>query len=230
MSSISHQAIRQSILERIQKGEWALGELIPGEAALAEEYGCARTTINRALQGLANEGLVVRKRKGGTRVCEMPVRQARLEIPIVREQVEALGASYRHQLLRKVEKIPPSSIRTRLGLEMGAKALQLDTVHLADGRPFALEVRWVNLQAVPQIRKAPLDEISANEWLVQTVPFSTGDVSFSAVSAGKEMADALECEEGTALFVIDRTTSLAGEYITTMKLYYREGYQLYSRL
>lgn len=230
MSSISHQAIRQSILERIQKGEWALGELIPGEAALAEEYGCARTTINRALQGLANEGLVVRKRKGGTRVCEMPVRQARLEIPIVREQVEALGASYRHQLLRKVEKIPPSSIRTRLGLEMGAKALQLDTVHLADGRPFALEVRWVNLQAVPQIRKAPLVEISANEWLVQTVPFSTGDVSFSAVSAGKEMADALECEEGTALFVIDRTTSLAGEYITTMKLYYREGYQLYSRL
>ena len=172
MTKMTHQIIRQSILERIQKGEWGLGDLIPGEASLAEEYGCARTTINRALQGLADEGLVVRKRKGGTRVCNMPVRQARFDIPIVREQVEAFG------------------------LEKGTKALQLDTVHLADGRPFAYEARWVNLKVVPQMRSAPFDEVSANEWLVQTVPFSSGDVSFSAVAAGKDVASALECKEG----------------------------------
>ena len=230
MTKMTHQILRQSILERIQKGEWGLGDLIPGEASLAEEYGCARTTINRALQGLADEGLVVRKRKGGTRVCNMPVRQARFDIPIVREQVEAFGGHYRHQVLRKVEKVPPLSVRTRLGLEKGTKALQLDTVHLADGRPFAYEARWVNLKVVPQMRSAPFDEVSANEWLVQTVPFSSGDVSFSAVAAGKDVASALECKEGDALFVIDRTTSLAGEFVTTMKLFYREGYQLYSRL
>ncbi|HAW56911.1 MAG TPA: GntR family transcriptional regulator, partial [Hyphomonas sp.] len=172
MTKMTHQIIRQSILERIQKGEWGLGDLIPGEASLAEEYGCARTTINRALQGLADEGLVVRKRKGGTRVCNMPVRQARFDIPIVREQVEAFGGHYRHQVLRKVEKVPPLSVRTRLGLEKGTKALQLDTVHLADGRPFAYEARWVNLKVVPQMRSAPFDDVSANEWLVQTVPFS----------------------------------------------------------
>tara|TARA_R110000787_G_scaffold193761_2_gene305292 strand:- start:4297 stop:4989 length:693 start_codon:yes stop_codon:yes gene_type:complete len=230
MNKVTHQTIRQSILERIQNGGWALGELIPGEVALAEEYGCSRTTINRALQGLADEGLVVRKRKGGTRVCNMPVRQAKFDIPIVREQVEAFGGHYRHQVLRKVEKVPPLSIRTRLGLEKGAKALQLDTVHLADGRPFAYEARWINMKVVPQIRNAPLDAVSANEWLVQTVPFSSGDVSFSAVAAGADVASALECNEGDALFAIDRTTSLAGEFVTTMKLFYREGYQLYSRL
>ncbi|WP_291076100.1 UTRA domain-containing protein [Hyphomonas sp.] len=230
MTTISHQAIRESILERIQKGEWGLGELIPGEADLADEYGCARTTINRALQGLAQDGLVVRKRKGGTRVSNMPVRQAKFDIPVIREQIETLGGHYRHQVLRKAERVPPAAIRTRLGLSNGVKALQLDTVHLADGRPFAFEARWVNLQAVPAIRSAPLEEISANEWLVQTVPFSSGDVSFSAVAANRDIASTLECEEGAALFVIDRTTSLAGEYITTMKLYYREGYQLYSRL
>ena len=83
---------------------------------------------------------------------------------------------------------------------------------------------------MPEIRNAPLDETSANEWLVQTVPFSTGDVVFTAVSASKEVASALEAEEGAAIFVIDRTTSLAGDFVTTMKLYYREGYQLYSQL
>lgn len=230
MSTNSHHAIRQSILERIQSGEWALGERIPGEAMLADEYGCARVTINRALQGLANDGLVVRKRKGGTRVCDMPVRQAKFNIPVVREQVEALGSAYGHQLTRRAQKAPPAAIRTRLGLPAGRKALHLETVHLADGRPFAFETRWVNTRVVPTIMDAPLDDISANEWLVQTVPFSGGDVVFSAVAADKAVASALDVREGAAVFVIDRTTSLAGDVITTMKLYYREGYQLYSRL
>ncbi|KCZ88847.1 GntR family transcriptional regulator [Hyphomonas johnsonii] len=230
MSSHSHHTIRQAILDRIQTGEWALGELIPGEAMLADEYGCARTTINRALQGLANDGVVIRKRKGGTRVCDMPVRQAKFNIPVVREQVEALGSVYRHQVTRRVEKAPPTAVQKRLGLAPGTKSLQLDTVHLADDRPFAFETRWVNTRAVPAILDAPLDEISANEWLVQTVPFSSGDVVFCAVNAGKDVAEALGAREGAAVFVIDRTTSLAGEFITTMQLYYREGYQLHSQL
>ncbi|MBL4673106.1 MAG: GntR family transcriptional regulator, partial [Arenicella sp.] len=87
MTVNSHHDIRQALRGRIESGEWQLGALIPGEMALADEYGCARTTINRALQTLANDGLVIRKRKGGTRVCEMPVRQAKFEIPILREQV-----------------------------------------------------------------------------------------------------------------------------------------------
>jgi GntR family transcriptional regulator, histidine utilization repressor len=230
MSGNSHHAIRQSILERIQSGEWALGERIPGEAMLADEYGCARVTINRALQGLANDGLVVRKRKGGTRVCDMPVRQAKFNIPIIREQVESLGSAYSHKLTRRAEKAPPAAIRIRLGLSAETKVLHLDTVHLADGRPFAFETRWVNTRVVPTIMDAPLDTVSANEWLVQTVPFSGGDVVFSAVNADKVVASALNVREGAAVFMIDRTTSLAGDFITTMKLYDREGYQLHSRL
>jgi GntR family transcriptional regulator, histidine utilization repressor len=91
-------------------------------------------------------------------------------------------------------------------------------------------VRWVNTQVVPTIMDAPLDTVSANEWLVQTVPFSGGDVVFSAVNADKVVASALNVREGAAVFMIDRTTSLAGDFITTMKLYDREGYQLHSRL
>lgn len=230
MSTNSHHTIRQSILERIQSGEWPLGERIPREMALAEEYGCARTTINRALQGLADEGLVVRKRKGGTRVCKMPVRQAKFEIPVIREQVETAGSVYRHQLITHAEKIPPSSICTRLRIPGGVKALQLDTIHLADDRPYALETRWINLQAVPEILDAPLEEISANEWLVKTVPFSSGNVVFSAVNADEYVANAIEARVGAAIFVIDRTTCLEDVYITTMKLYFKEGFQVYSQL
>jgi len=230
ITSNSHHNVRKALRERIESGEWELGALIPGEIALAEEYGCARTTINRALQNLAESGLVVRKRKGGTRVCKMPVRHAKFEIPIVREQVEATGAKYSHQLIQQQKIVPPMSIRTRLQIPKGQEALFMETLHLSDSRPFAFEERWVNIQTVPEILNAPLDKVSVNEWLVKTVPFSSGDVVFSAQSADERIADAIESKVGNAIFVLDRTTWIGDSFITAMKLYYRDGYQLYSTL
>ena len=60
MTTNSHHKIRQMLKGRIESGEWELGALIPRELALAEEYNCARTTINRALQARAALGVVVR--------------------------------------------------------------------------------------------------------------------------------------------------------------------------
>jgi GntR family histidine utilization transcriptional repressor len=227
---MSHQAIRAAVLDRIHTGEWPLGSLIPGEVELAEEYGCARTTVNRALRALAEEGLVIRKRKGGTRVCATPVRQAKFEIPIIREQVEASGGTYSHKVLERRIVMPPEAVATQLNLDRGIEALRLVTIHQSNGQPYAFEERWVNLQAVPTIVDASLDTISANEWLVKTVPFSSGDVSFSAINAADHVAEALNTKSGAALFLVDRTTWLEDQVITTMKLSYHEGYQLYSQL
>ena len=81
--------IREELLRRIHDRIWKPGDLIPGEAELAEEFGCARTTVNRALRDLAETGLVTRRRKAGTRIAINPPHKATLTIPIVREEVEA---------------------------------------------------------------------------------------------------------------------------------------------
>lgn len=218
------------MLSRIHSGEWGLGDKIPAETSLAEEYGCARATVNRALQSLADQGLLIRKRKGGTRVCQLPVRHAKFEIPVIREQVEAIGCVYRHKVLEMKLTKPTTSIQTRLRIGIKDKVLRLETLHMADDRAFAYEERWINVAAVPSILEAPLEQISANEWLVKKVPFSNGDVMFSAISTDEKIAGAMDVNLGAALFTIDRTTWFEDEFITTMKLYYKEGYQLYSRL
>ncbi|MEP1229306.1 MAG: UTRA domain-containing protein [Litorimonas sp.] len=226
----THNTIRENMLSRIQSGEWALGDKIPVETSLAQEYGCARATVNRALQSLADQGLLIRKRKGGTRVCKLPVRYAKFEIPVIREHVEALGSVYHHKILDMKLSSSTASIRERLRLDTKDKVLRVDTLHMADGHAFAYEERWINIAAVPAILNAPLEQISANEWLVKEVPFSNGDVIFSAIGADKTTAKALETHIGTALFTVERTTWSLDEFITTMKLYYKEGYQLRSRL
>ena len=42
----SHHDIRQALRDRIESGEWQLGALIPGEMALADEYGCEAPKVS----------------------------------------------------------------------------------------------------------------------------------------------------------------------------------------
>ncbi len=87
--------VKQDVRRRIVQGVWAPGALVPNEVDLAAEFQCSRATVNRAMRELAEEGLVERKRKAGTRVLKSPTRQARFNIPIVRKEIEARGLFYR---------------------------------------------------------------------------------------------------------------------------------------
>jgi GntR family mannosyl-D-glycerate transport/metabolism transcriptional repressor len=43
---------------RIAEGEFAVGSLLPSEAALTEEFGVSRNTLRRALGDLESDGLI----------------------------------------------------------------------------------------------------------------------------------------------------------------------------
>jgi GntR family histidine utilization transcriptional repressor len=97
-ASFSYRDVKAEILNRVRAGRWPLGETIPGEEALAAEFGCARVTVNRALRELASEGVVERRRRAGTRIVQGCRRAARIEIPLIRTQIEERGATYRYAL------------------------------------------------------------------------------------------------------------------------------------
>lgn len=224
MKQTTHHEIREAIRARIVAGDWALGQRIPDESDFAREYGCARTTVNRAIRALADAGLVERKRKGGTRVRPLPARQAQLTIPIIREQVEATGRDYAHRVLARETATPSPDVLESLHLARAGAMMRIETLHLADAQPFALEHRWVNLAVVPGFRDADLATLSANEWLVRNVPFSNGEVALSATIADVAQAGPLVVQPGDPLFTMHRRTWLEGAAITAMTLYYPAPY------
>ncbi len=79
------QNIANEVRRRIVEREWRQGDRIPDEADLAIEFDAARATANKALQLLADEGLLDRRRRAGTRVAFDPVRKATFTISIIRE-------------------------------------------------------------------------------------------------------------------------------------------------
>ena len=149
LGRISHRDISSEIVRRIAERLWEPGALIPGEQALAAEFGCSRATVNRALQDLARSGILERRRKAGTRVSLNPVREARFVIPLVRQEIEAKGAAYGYRLLGCEPVTPDEELRARLGFGKPARMLHVRCLHLADGAPYQYEDRWINLDAVP---------------------------------------------------------------------------------
>ncbi|MEC3861749.1 UTRA domain-containing protein [Mesobacterium sp. TK19101] len=222
----SWTAIVEEVTRRIASGDWAPGALIPNEADLAAEFGCSRTTVNRALRDLADKGVLDRRRKAGTRVRDLPDSRARLDIPIVRKQVERRGAQHGYHLLHRDHSAPPPAIAAQLELEAGQKALHLTSLHTADGQPFVLEDRWISTLAVPDALQADFAACNANEWLVQNVPLSTGEIGLSAAPAGAEEAEVLGCAPGTALFRQDRLTRNAGMPVTAVTMLFAPGYRM----
>jgi GntR family histidine utilization transcriptional repressor len=214
MSRVSYTDVKTAILARIRGGELAPGDAVPGEAALADAFGCARVTVNRALRELAEAGVVERRRRAGTRVLDPGPRDAALAVPLVRTEIEAAGAAYRYELLERRVAVAPAA----LGLGPGASALNLRCRHWAGARVHQLEERWINLETVPAARAVDFTAESPNDWLVRAIPLSQVEHTFSAANASPAEAKLLGLAPGDAVFVVERRTWIEGRTITHARL------------
>lgn len=221
------QDVQTEVLRRLHERFWKPGDLLPSEADLAAEFGCARTTVNRALQAIADEGLLERRRRGGTRVVINPERRATFNIPVIRLEIEQLQREYGYRLLKRRQQRPSKAVRERMLVDSEASIVSLRALHTADGKPYVLEKRWIDLAVVPAAADADFTVQSPNEWLVEHVPFSGGDLVLSAESASEEDAEALGCEKGAALFMAERRTrNTRDATITVVQLVYAPGYRM----
>lgn len=221
--------VKQTVLDRIRDKTWASGAIIPNEIDLAEEFGCARATVNRAMRELADEGILDRKRKAGTRVNAAPIRNAKFAIPLVRVEVEATGATYRYVLVSQQAQTAPDWLRARLDLPVNSPVVHLKCMHYADNAPFQFEDRWINTAAVPQIDQADFSALGPNEWLLDQVPFTDVELSFTARAADAELAQFLSVSTGDPTFTAERSTWLNNTPVTFAQMSFGRGYRMTTR-
>ena len=83
--------LASSMRARITQGEWTVGERIPAFEELAAAYGVGLNTVRKAVELLANEGLVASGRGRGTVVASLEVRP--LEGALMQELHNPLSVS-----------------------------------------------------------------------------------------------------------------------------------------
>lgn len=225
----SYHDIKAIALSRIRSNVWPPGAHLPGEIELAKEFGCARATVNRAMRELVDEGILERKRKAGTKVKSSPTRRAQFAIPIIGEEITNTGAAYQYVLVERTVIAAPGWLRSRIDIPKGTKVLHLKCMHYAGSNPYQFEDRWINLAAVPNAADCNFEDIGPNEWLVREVPFTEGELVFSATNASNEIANFLNTSDDTDVFTVERTTWLDKLSVTYARLYFSRDYKMTTR-
>ena len=115
------------------------GDRLPSEAELCERFAVSRMTARQAVQLVANEGLIDRRRGAGTFVRARPILRD-LGSPLsFSGSMRARGMTASSETLHWGEVAPDEDERSALGLDEGATAYALERLRCADGTPMAIE-------------------------------------------------------------------------------------------
>ena len=117
---------------------------MPTEQQLAEAFSVSRITAKRAMDELATEELVERRRGKGTHVTHHYEPET-VEAPLVGmlEKLSSMGRKTRIKVLDVGKLVPPGDIQVDLGLDSGQKAHRVVRVRYSeDGTPFAHHISW----------------------------------------------------------------------------------------
>lgn len=225
-----HQRIRADIEARIRSGEWAPGHRVPFETELVAQYGCARMTVSKAMAGLAEAGLIVRRRRAGSFVALPRMHAPVLNIPDIQASILARGETYAFRLLSRRVRAARRDAPEDVELAAEGELLELEGVHDAAGRPFALERRLVSLNAAPAMATADFTSASPGAWLLEHVAWTEAETRISAANADADVARLLALEPATACLIVDRHTWRGPDHVTRVRqIFPGDAYDLVAR-
>jgi GntR family transcriptional regulator len=141
-----HRQIAASLRQRIRAGEWGAGERLPSIPALATEYAVAKQTIQRTIDQLRVEGMLITRPGSGTYVRGTRRRLNRLSRGRYgprRGYHADLAARYR-QTLTEVGVVPaPAEVTDAFGVPAGTPLLvRRHIVRTDEDQPVEIGASW----------------------------------------------------------------------------------------
>lgn len=129
--------ISRSLGEEI-KSHYKAGEFLPSEQELAKRFSVNRHTLRRAIDELANIGLVERCHGKGTMILEPPFDYSIEQNSRFTESLESKGKITDSKVIRKLIAPAQAGVARRLKVNEGTPVIWIDTLRKVDNVPFCL--------------------------------------------------------------------------------------------
>ncbi|WBU63285.1 GntR family transcriptional regulator [Paracoccus aerodenitrificans] len=220
------QAVQDEILRRIRTGIWAAGQLIPTEHQLAAELGCARATVNRALSQLAEDGIVKRRRRVGTRVADTSIPEAGVGASLIREEVESCGSSYTYELTERDVVRAPDRIAAVMHVSQTEPLIRYRALIKADDSPYCVEVGYLSAQGTKGLTEDLIRRAEPLEWMRKNVSQLSGRMEVLATRLNTECAGDLGVERGLPVLTLDRTLWCGARALSHSRRVYPPGHKV----
>jgi GntR family transcriptional regulator, histidine utilization repressor len=212
--------VKAFIKKRISTGTWKPGDPVPSEAALMEQFGVSRMTVNRALRELMGEGLVTRVQGSGTFVAELHRISSTLTIRDIHEEVAERGHVHTSRVLMAESEKAGADLARTLGLRPGARVFHTILIHLENGVPIQYEDRYVNPAAAPDYLKTDFTQTTPTHHLLEHAPLTEASYSIEACLPSAREARHLDIKPGEACLVMTRRTVSGGNIASLARLVY----------
>lgn len=227
-----YHVIEMALAARIRAGRYdATG--LPGERALAAEFGAARVTIRTALKRLQDQGLILRTERRGTVAA---VRGAAVRRRLLREHVDKFldrGRRDRRKVLSFGWVAASPLVARQLDVTAGDKVLRVLRLR-SDGRG-TLTYTEVHVPrgVAPAVSRAALERKAFVQLLEEHgIRIGAADQVVACEAADYEVATALDIAIGTPILKLSRVLyDAAGGAIQLFTAWYRaDRFQLRMRL
>ena len=230
-----YQQLYEILRGNILHGKWKVGEMIPAEPELIDQFGVSRTTVRQVLDSLVKEGLIYRQQGRGSFVAEPTLEQGLMRIVSFTEDMRQRGLEPGTQMIAAGLIPATDEIAEQLRVNPREELVRLERLRLANGEPMSIEDAYLVHRLCRGIlehydfSRSPLREALEADYGLRLI--SARQV-IRAVVASQAQAKMLSIPQKSPLLYIERVSfSQQNEPTEYLRIYYRaDRYSLYNEL
>jgi GntR family transcriptional regulator, N-acetylglucosamine utilization regulator len=145
-----YQQLQRVLREAIESRVLAPDDALPAERQIASELSVSRITVRKAIDGLVEEGLLVRRQGSGNFVCAR-IEKNFAKLTSFSEDMRSRGRTPRSVWLKRFEgEVTPEEALT-LRLSPGTKVYRFHRLRFADEAPMCLEFATIEGTCLPSL-------------------------------------------------------------------------------
>ncbi|MEW6567806.1 MAG: GntR family transcriptional regulator [Chloroflexota bacterium] len=226
--------LRDTLLRRIEAGEYAPHQRLPSERELSRAYRVSRITVRQALADLAQCGRVYTRVGKGTYVSDPSSRQPLGSLFGFSESVRRHGRVPSSSVLEAGLMRADEAIAARLQLAPGEEVVRLRRVRKADGVPIVVEATHLPHAVCPGLLHKIGNDVSLYAVLEESygLRMVSAEVMLEAALADETEAAFLHVARPAAVLRMEQTSfSADGRPLEfTRSTYWGDGYRFNATL
>ncbi len=214
-----YQQLQKALREAIDKRVLGPDEALPAERQLATDLNISRITVRKAIDGLVDEGLLVR-RPGSGNFINNRIEKNFAKLTSFSEDMRARGRNPRSVWLKRSEGTVTPEEAMRLRLSPGEPVYRFHRVRYADDVPMCLEYATIAAFALPSLDAVDVSMYDALE--ANGMRPARALQRLSALLLNDEQASLLQATKGDAGLSIERLGFLRdGRAVEFCRSYFR---------
>lgn len=150
--------IHDAIKKEIDGGVWEIGQRLPSERDLADDYEVSRMTLRQAITLLVEEGILERRVGSGTYVASHRVQEKMRGTTSFTEIVRSQGKMPSSQLISYQRKTANETEIQQLQLKATDTVVRMERVRFADNVPLVFEVASIPEKLIQSFNQEDITE------------------------------------------------------------------------